>query len=98
MKTTEQWLNELIPEVATLALDNVKKLRTEGALYYPEAYLHEALAGAFIWKSTKEGRDFWKTIHLSAISFDDGLLDSEAFAKEQRSIVEKYLKDGIDTN
>lgn len=57
MKTIKEWLHELPEPYRIRALHNVKE--SFELLEITEDSLIEALSGAFVWSTTKEGYEFW---------------------------------------
>lgn len=55
MKTIKEWLEELPEPYRSQALKNVHK----HLLTAKDESLSEALNGAFTWKNTPQGHDYW---------------------------------------
>lgn len=62
MKTIREWYEDLPKESRDKALKNTPK----DTLDDKEASLSEALEGAFFWRSSPEGFDYWETLYVKS--------------------------------
>lgn len=58
MKTIKEWLNELPEPIRGKAFNNVPECGTV-VWEIPATSMYDAIVGAFIWKDTPQGYDYW---------------------------------------
>lgn len=62
MKTIKEWLNELPESIRREAFNNEPKHISTVVWETPSTSMYDAIMGAFVWKDTLQGHDYWARI------------------------------------